>query len=330
VAVRVIRQQVVASVVNEATASTEGGRGETEGGRGDPLELVRLRDVMALSRGRPDLVIGLVDGPIAMDHPDLAAANVRAAAEMPIACRDSGSASCRHGTFVAGILAARRGAEAPAIAPDCTLLVRPIFLEAAGTAELASASPAELAAAIVDCVHAGARILNLSVALTGHVFGAERELDEVLESTRRRGVLVVTAAGNQGSLGSSTITRHRWVIPTVAYAQSGRPLAASNMSRAIGLGGVGGPGDGVLSLSPGGGSTVSSGTSIAAPFVAGAAALLWSLCPTAGAAEVKRALLSSAVRRPRTIIPPLLDAWRAYEVLSAGGRGGQRHGPGRR
>lgn len=289
-----------------------------ENGCAAPLELVRLRDVMALTRGRSDLIIGLVDGPVALDHPGFATENVRTIAGTPANCRDSRSAVCRHGTFVAGILAARRGANAPAIAPDCTLLVRPVFHEAGWAADLPTASPAELAVAIIDCVDAGAQIINLSVALTGRVFDAERQLDEALDYTRRRGVLVVAAAGNQGFIGSSTITRHRWIIPAVAYAQSGRPLVPTNMGRAIGTGGIGGPGDGVMSLSSSGGSAVSSGTSIAAPFVAGAAALLWSLFPASSAAEVKHALLSSAVGRPRTIIPPLLDGLMAYKVLAGG------------
>lgn len=289
----------------------------TERGCTDSLELVRLRDLMALTSGRSDLIIGLVDGPVAMDHPELTAENIRMIAATPAGCHDLRSTACRHGTFVAGILAARRGANAPAIAPDCTFVVRPIFQEAPRPTELPTATPAELAGAIINCVDAGARILNLSVALTGRVFGTERELGEALEYTRRRGVLVVTAAGNQGFVGSSTITRHRWVIPAVAYALSGRPLAPTNMGRGIGLGGVGGPGDGVLSLSPSGGSAVSSGTSIAAPFVAGVAALLWSLFPVSSVAEVKHALLSSPAGRPRTIIPPLLDAWKAYNTLAA-------------
>ena len=304
--------QLIGSDVSQGTSAIKGN------GRTDPLELVRMREMMALTRGRPDLLIGLVDGPVALDHPGLATENIRMMTGSPVACHDHLSASCRHGTFIAGILAARRGAEAPAIAPHCVLLVRPIFLGAAVSADSPSASPAQLAAAIVDCVDAGARILNLSVTITGVGLGADRGLDEALDYAQRRRVLVVAAAGNQGSVRSSTITRHRWVIPVVAYGQSRRPIEGSNMGRRIGLGGVGGPGDGVHSLFPGGGSTVSSGTSIACAFVAGAAALLWSLCPAAGAAEVKHALLSSAVSRRPTVIPSLLDAWKAYEVLSAG------------
>jgi subtilisin family serine protease len=309
VAVRETPPQVAAGAMDEKVSVT------TEHGCTDPLELVRLRDVMALTLGRSDLIIGLVDGPVVLDHPELATENIRTIAGAPATCHDSRSAACRHGTFIAGILAAQRGANAPAIAPGCTLLVRPVFFEAGRAAELPTASPAELAEAIIDCVDAGARILNLSVALTGQVFGAKRELDEALEYTQRSSVLVVAAAGNQGSVGSSTITGHRWTIPAVAYDQTGRPLASTNMGRAIGFGGVGAPGEGVLSLSPSG-SAISSGTSIAAPFVAGAAALLWSLFPARSAAEVKHALLSST-GRPRTIIPPLMDAWKAYKILTA-------------
>jgi subtilisin family serine protease len=281
----------------------------------DPLESVRLPAVMAQTRGRADLLVGLVDGPVALDHPDLATGNIRTLTGTLAACRDTGSTSCRHGTFVAGILAARRGAQAPAIAPDCTLLIRPVFSEAGPVGELPSTTPGELAQAIVDCVDAGARILNLSAALVGASMGAERELEQALEYTVRRRVLVVAAAGNQGALAGSIITRHPWVIPVVAYTREGRPLAHSNLGWSMGRGGLGAPGEGVVSLAPESEPAVSAGTSIAAPFVTGAAALLWSAFPGAAAVEVRHALLCSSARR-RKVVPPLLDAWGAYGVLS--------------
>ena len=43
-----------------------------------PLDLVNLTGLMQLTRGRPALAIGLIDGPVALDHPHLAADNVRA------------------------------------------------------------------------------------------------------------------------------------------------------------------------------------------------------------------------------------------------------------
>jgi subtilisin family serine protease len=284
----------------------------------DPLELVGLPPLMALTRGRADVLVGLVDGPVAPDHPDLAAGNIRTIPGTAGACRDTGSVPCRHGTFVAGILAARRGAAAPAIAPDCTLLVRPIFPEMPVPGELPSATPRELAEAIVACVDAGARILNLSAALAEGSIGADGELEEALQYTVRRGVLVVAAAGNEGAVAGSAITRHRWVIPVVAYARDGRPRVQTNLGHSMGRGGLGAPGEGVVSLAPGGEPTVSAGTSVAAPFVTGTAALLWSAFPSATAVEVKHALLASAPGRRRTVAPPLLHAWAAYGVLSNG------------
>jgi subtilisin family serine protease len=219
---------------------------------------------------------------------------------------------------VAGILAARRGTRAPAIAPDCSLLVRPIFSEARLEAEPPIARPGELAAAILDCVDGGARILNISAALSG-AGGDEDELEEALRYTVRREVLVVAAAGNQRELAGSVITRHPWVIPVVAYDRNSRPLAQSNLGRSIGRRGLGAPGEAMASLAPEGEPAVSTGTSFAAPLVSGAAALLWSVFPDATAVGVKHALLLSSAGRRGTVAPPLLNAWRAYEVLSEPG-----------
>jgi len=281
----------------------------------DPLELVKMPGLMALTRGRDEVVIALVDGPVMLDHPDLATGRVRTLAGISGVCRDHESEACRHGTFVAGILGARRGARAPAIAPHCTLLFRPVFSEMEPSGELPSTTPGELAGAIVDCVDAGAWILNLSAALVGGSLSGGRELRQALEHTVRRGVLVVAAAGNQGTVAGSAVTRHPWVIPVVAYAQASFPLAQSNLGRSIG-GGLGAPGEDVVSLAPNGEPYAAGGTSVAAPFVAGAAALLWSAFPGAAAVDVKHALLSSAVGRRRTVTPPLLDSWSAYQLLS--------------
>lgn len=284
----------------------------------DPLEFVRLAPLMALTRGQSDAVIGLVDGPVAFDHPDLAGATIRTLGGVPGACRDPASDSCRHGTFVAGILVARRGARAPAIAPDCTLVVRPVFWEAGPAGGLPSASPGELAEAITACVDAGARIINLSAALAGGPGEPDRELGEVLGYAARRGALVIAAAGNQGAVMGSAITSHPWIIPVAAYARRGRPIAQSNLGRSIGSSGLGAPGEEVVSLASDGVPVASGGTSVATPFVSGTAALLWSAFPWAAPAEIKHALLSSAQGRRRAVAPPLLDAWGAYEVLSGG------------
>jgi subtilisin family serine protease len=75
-----------------------------------------------------------------------------------------------------------------------------------------SASPEELGRAIVDVISAGASVINLSAALAQPSAKGERQLTETLDYAARRGVLVVAAAGNQGTVGSSAITRHSWVM----------------------------------------------------------------------------------------------------------------------
>jgi hypothetical protein len=56
-------------------------------------------------------------------------------------------------------------AAAPAICPDCTLVVRPIFSEdCSQDGQMPSATLDELVAAILACVRASVRVLNLSNA----------------------------------------------------------------------------------------------------------------------------------------------------------------------
>jgi len=282
-----------------------------------PRDLVRLGPVMERGTGRPEVVIGLIDGPVAMGHPALSGGNLREISGLGASCIARNNAACFHGTFVAGILSAERGAQAPALCPSCTLIVRPIFSEAySASLQVPSATTQDLAAAVVDCIQAGARILNLSAAL-GHASPRdERHLQVALDYACRRGVIVVAAAGNQGSIGGSTITRHPWVIPVVGYSLSGRPMTQSTFGAAIGRHGLGGPGEGVTSLSPTGPSVTFAGTSVAAPFVSGTFGLLLSAFPHATGVDVRLALTRSAASRRRTVVPPLLDAWTAYRELS--------------
>jgi subtilisin family serine protease len=129
-------------------------------------------------------------------------------------------------------------------------------------------------------------------------------------------VLVVAASGNQGTLGSTAVTRHPWVIPVAGCDRSGRPMRDSNFGNSIGRRGIMAPGDGVTSLGAKGKPITMGGTSAATPFVTGAAALLLSLFSRATAADIKRALTWRAPARRQSIVPPLLNAWSAYLALS--------------
>src|SRR5438105_9862177 len=108
-----------------------------------PLDVVSLRPLMARTTGTPEVRIGLIDGPVVRDHPDLVEAKIHQVSGSPRGIDDRADDSARmHGTFVAGMLSAGRSSAAPAICPDCTLLLRPVFGEAV-TAEdgVPSATP---------------------------------------------------------------------------------------------------------------------------------------------------------------------------------------------
>jgi subtilisin family serine protease len=283
-----------------------------------PLDVVGLSRLMERTPGRPEVVVGLIDGPVAANHADLATESIRSLPS-PLAgpsARATGAAGA-HGTYVAGILSARRDSRAPAICPGCTLLVRPIFLEpAAVSADTPSASPDELADAIVDCVAAGARVLNLSVALATPSPNRELKLEQALDHAAARGTVVVAAAGNQATLGTSAITRHPAVLPVAACDHRGRPAAGSNLAASIGRRGVMAPGEAIVSLKPDSGTATMSGTSAAVPFVTGTVALLGSLFPSVPMAMIRAVVAGGIGPRSSSVVPPLLNAEEAYSSLA--------------
>jgi hypothetical protein len=119
-----------------------------------PLELAKLTELMERTSGSPEVKIGPIDGPVVTGHSDLSSEHLR---EIPgsngAACTRANSAACLHGTFVTGILSARRNSPAPAICPNCTLLIRPIFAETImGSEQMPRATPRELAMAIIVTV----------------------------------------------------------------------------------------------------------------------------------------------------------------------------------
>lgn len=301
------------------------------------LDLVGLAPLMARSAGRPEVAVGLLDGLVAVGQPAFAGRRLRVLpgrpdatggrAEAGSACATAGDGPCLHGSFVAGVLSADRASPSPGICPDCTLLIRPIFTghhanpfaAPPGCPTPLAASAEELAAAVVQAVDAGARVLNLSVAPERPSSSGHRELTAALDHAAARGVLTVVAAGNQGRLGSSVLTRHPWTIPVVGYDGRRHPMGLCNLGGSIGARGVGAPGQALVQLNPGERPLVLSGTSVAVPFVAGTLALLLSCFPRAAPAEVRAAVLRgtahTAVRR--SVVPPLLDAWAAYGILRA-------------
>lgn len=281
------------------------------------FELINLHILMDRTSGSPDIAIGLIDGPILINHAELDKENIfEVPGKRSGTCFKANSIACGHGTFIAGILKAKRGSAAPAICPGCTILIRPIFSETtSGKEHMPHATPLELAAAIIECINAGAKIINLSLALAHPSTREEQALEEAFHQAMMRGVIVVAAAGNQHILGSSAITRHQWVIPVVACNKDGHSMNESNLSSSVGRRGLSAPGDGITSLGSEGRSITLSGTSVAVPFVTGAIALLWCEYPGATAAQIKLAVTQTNTLRRASVVPPLLDVAAAHQIL---------------
>jgi hypothetical protein len=74
-----------------------------------PSDLIKLTPLMEITSGRPDVTIGVIDGPVAIGNPDLVHENIREVpGKISGRCVQSQSIACAHGTFVAGILCAKR------------------------------------------------------------------------------------------------------------------------------------------------------------------------------------------------------------------------------
>ena len=180
-----------------------------------------------------------------------------------------------------------------------------------------SASPDELARAIIDCLAAGANVVNLSLALAHPSLNAERALQAALDEALRRGVMIVAAAGNQG--GGRQLRHHP---PSLGHPGGCKRPQRTTARRVQSLPldrpqGLSAPGDRITSLGAAGEPLTFGGTSAAALFATGTAALLWSEFPAASAAQVKYALVAASRARRASLAPPLLDAWAAYRTLAS-------------
>ena len=174
--------------VKPAATASNAPSGPVPGGAA--CDLVKLRPLMQRGTGRADVVVALIDGPVAQGHPALSGANIREIESGRGNCGESDNAACFHGTFIAGILSAGRGTAAPAICPGCTLVVRPIFSAAERRFRgVPSATPQDLAAALIECIDAGARVVNLSASLAYASPQHERDLHDVLDHAAAGGSL---------------------------------------------------------------------------------------------------------------------------------------------
>ncbi len=146
---------------------------------------------------------------------------------------------------------------------------------------------------------ANIKVLNNSWGQPG---GYDPSLETAIRENNESGILFVAAAGNGNVLGQG-VDNDRTpffpasydspnVIAVAALDDTGRPAQFSNFgSKTVD---IFAPGVGIRSTLKGNAYGAASGTSMATPHVAGAAALVWSAYPEASISEVRQAILSTA------------------------------------
>jgi subtilisin family serine protease len=200
-----------------------------------------------------------------------------------------------HGTHVAGIAAAAadNGVGVAGVAPGARLIIVKA-MDAMGTG-----SESIVAQGVRWAVDNGAEIVSMSLGDSAPRGAQADPLGEAVAYAQSRGVLVVAAAGNDGAAHAWWPAAYPGVVAVGATDQLDRRAPFSNYAtRADGSSVVvlSAPGTYILSwYRPSGSLAYLSGTSMAAPIVAGAAAVVWSANPSWDATQVVERLTSTAL-----------------------------------
>jgi hypothetical protein len=180
-----------------------------------------------------------------------------------------------HGTHVAGIVALT--------APDARLLIVRV-LDADGRGDIMT-----VACGIQWAIAHGARVINMSLGMLGGS-GAIQELLE--QADRERGIVCVASAGNWGSNRPREFPARSSHALAVAAVDAG--LRAASFTSFGNFVDMSGPGVAIRSAYLNGGYALWSGTSMAAAFVSGTAALLLAVHPDWRQSEVLARLAATA------------------------------------
>ena len=230
-----------------------------------------------LVAGHPIPPVAILDSGIDASHPDLAG-KITAARDFVDSTGNTSDASW-HGTAVAGIVAGGPS-DTFSVCPGCKVISGKV-LDAQD-----SGGDDEIARGLLWAVASGARVVNLSMSGSSEA----PALRAAILTANRHGVVVVAAAGNDGSTEKSFPAADPNVIGVAATTSSDSVFDWSNRGSWVA---IGAPGETTTTLR-GGGYTTFVGTSAAAPAVAAAAAECLAVTPGLSPAAVRRILVRTA------------------------------------
>jgi thermitase len=190
-----------------------------------------------------------------------------------------------HGTHCAGIAAAHTGngvgiAGVASTAPVQVMPVKVLNDQGFGTMS-------DVARGIIWAADNGAHVLSLS--LGGNA--GTQQLADAVNYAWNRGCMVVAAAGNNGSNAPFYPAYYENALAVAASDPNDRLTDFSQYGAWVD---IAAPGSNILSTVPGNRYEAWSGTSMACPHVAGAAALIWSCAPSLTNQQLRLALENNA------------------------------------
>ena len=258
--------------------------------------------------------VGIIDSGIDFNHPDLNVVggyDFTTGSGAASAYADNISSCNGHGTHVAGTVGARQnGSGVVGVAPGVQLYALKVFeIINGGCAAWASNQIAAIDWAVAN----GLRVVNISIASSSALSAYQNAINNATNA----GVLVVAAAGNNSGGAITYPAAYTNAVAVGALTSSDQVAYFSNVGPQMW---VAAPGAGITSTMPGGGTGSKNGTSMAAPHVAGVAALLLQLNPTWSTTQVRNALRDGAT----DLSSPGWDSGTGWGLVQAptGGSGG--------
>jgi cyanobactin maturation PatA/PatG family protease len=253
------------------------------------LKIAGLPELREDTLGDPSVVIAVIDGIVDFTHPCFKGAQVSTTVAGQDVVRHE---TADHGTFVASLIAGQPGTSVQGIAPHCTLMTVPAW-----TPEQPRPSQLELARAIETAVSRGADIINISGGQYTDVPLAQDHLDRAVQLCIDENVLLIAAAGNDGCECLHVPAALEGVLAVGSHGDTDAS-SFSNFHELYQRNGLSAPGENITGARTGGSLAQMSGTSAAAPIVAGCAGLLLSLARQSGSSmsprDIGNALLSGA------------------------------------